>query len=752
MIVTATQHKIVSSDLQQISNFSIKANAKAFSILSDGLYSDKILAIIRELSCNAYDSHVDCGYPDRPIEIKLPNSLDPTFHVKDFGTGLSHEQIVGYWTEDNNERIYHGGLYNTYFESSKQDSNDFIGALGLGSKSPFSYVSNFIVESRQNGIKRIYSCFKDNHGLPAVTLMGTIDTEEENGLTVKLSAKQSDNSLFVTAAKKALMYFNPIPNIVGVSDFHPYYYNHTLSGTNWKLRESDYWANISGPQIVQGFVCYPIDKNILGQESLSNAAKVLIKTNIDLFVPIGDVEVAASREQLSYDPRTLKNLVVLVEGIALELRKTIQQQFDDCKSAWEAGILYQTLVNKQGNEFKDLYYSLDRDKKFLWNNLPITTEVVLDSNKIQSLSIQLYDIPYSSRKRLNMVHKTHPITPTILAATDLLIVVDPHHHSKTTYTELLQDHKNKFGSKLMLVIRPHSKKRYIESEVDYVLDIMDNSEFKLMDALIRKTIAGTSYTTGAVRKQLGERAYWVGFPTKPSRYNENEIHRKFSYKCWKPETIDLVEGGYYVDMFRNAVMHNNKIMERFDNILEYAYKCNMLPKGAIFGFSQSELEEVKGNPSWLNIFDVIHYHLNNPVWIESIVSNRVYSKTIESIGKECITHIFDNWYTLNYNTQFGTGEFYSIMVELYGMYQVHNPKLDTYSAMILESTFGTKQIDKQSQKEVKQILDRWDNLKLTYPMLTYISFPSRMDNNSQVLTNICNYIALVDNCENQSII
>ena len=49
------------------SNYSIDATAKAFAILSDGLYSNKILAVVRELSTNAYDSHVAAGCPERPL-------------------------------------------------------------------------------------------------------------------------------------------------------------------------------------------------------------------------------------------------------------------------------------------------------------------------------------------------------------------------------------------------------------------------------------------------------------------------------------------------------------------------------------------------------------------------------------------------------------------------------------------------------------------------------------------------------------
>lgn len=57
------------------SAFQIKATSKAFDILSSALYSDKIGAIVRELSCNAHDSHVAAGKSKEPIEIRLPSSL-----------------------------------------------------------------------------------------------------------------------------------------------------------------------------------------------------------------------------------------------------------------------------------------------------------------------------------------------------------------------------------------------------------------------------------------------------------------------------------------------------------------------------------------------------------------------------------------------------------------------------------------------------------------------------------------------------
>ena len=118
------------------SNYSIDATAKAFAILSDGLYSNKILAVVRELSTNAYDSHVAAGCPEKPFDVTLPTSLDHEFSIRDYGTGLSKENCMS--------------LYTTCFRSDKTDSNDAVGCLGLGSKSPFAYTDQFMVESFHN--------------------------------------------------------------------------------------------------------------------------------------------------------------------------------------------------------------------------------------------------------------------------------------------------------------------------------------------------------------------------------------------------------------------------------------------------------------------------------------------------------------------------------------------------------------------------------------------------------------------------
>ena len=188
-----TQNNVVKSGNFEENNFTIEASAKAFFILSDGLYSNKIKAVIRELSTNAYDSQVDAGNQDTPFDVHLPTRLEPTFYVRDYGTGMSHEDCMQ--------------LYTTYFRSTRNDSNDAVGCLGLGSKAPFAYADQFNVESYQDGVVRIYTAYQSEDGTPMFSLMDTQDTEEANGLKVTMAVKEDDLYDFKDEAVSLYQYF-----------------------------------------------------------------------------------------------------------------------------------------------------------------------------------------------------------------------------------------------------------------------------------------------------------------------------------------------------------------------------------------------------------------------------------------------------------------------------------------------------------------------------------------------------------------
>ena len=182
--------------------FQMKASAKAFAILSSGLYSNKIRAVLRELSCNAYDSQVQAGTADIPFEVKLPDYDDRTVFVRDYGTGLTEESIYS--------------VYTTYFESTKTDSNDYVGALGLGSKSPFCLTDSFTVESFVDGKHLTFVAFIDKTGMPSISKVSEAETSEPNGLKVSFETKDASYK-WEDEAKDLFRWFPVTPRVIGTT-------------------------------------------------------------------------------------------------------------------------------------------------------------------------------------------------------------------------------------------------------------------------------------------------------------------------------------------------------------------------------------------------------------------------------------------------------------------------------------------------------------------------------------------------------
>ena len=113
---------------QTSAKFKIVNNGKMFKLLSSQLYTNKQIAIVRELSCNALDAHT-LNKQTKPFELLIDYD---NFIIKDYGPGLSHEQMMI--------------LYPSYGDSTKEESDEAVGGLGLGSKTPFSLCFSLTTE------------------------------------------------------------------------------------------------------------------------------------------------------------------------------------------------------------------------------------------------------------------------------------------------------------------------------------------------------------------------------------------------------------------------------------------------------------------------------------------------------------------------------------------------------------------------------------------------------------------------------
>lgn len=363
-------------------SFSIANTPEAFAALSASIYNDQKLAVIRELSCNAYDAHVAAGKKNIPFDIHLPTNFEPYFSVKDYGTGMSDEAVRGSKEKGTT------GLYSTYFATNKSQSNDYIGAFGVGSKSPFSYTDGFTVTSRFGGKKRIYSCYL-NKGLPDILLQTEEDSDEPNGMEIQFPVKTSDIWEFENKAKIALEFFNPVPNTNFPIQVVKQEY--MMEGKGWGLRKDNFsYGNyqISGTRAIQGLVGYKvgeIDESRLTANQLS-----LSGMNLDLFFNVGDLAVALSRETLKNDDRTINQIIKAFDKVSEEYVDEVKKAIEQSATAWQARIQIYNMSHKFGKlglnieelykagKFDGVYGKFSFDSKQLyineltWKNLHIT--------------------------------------------------------------------------------------------------------------------------------------------------------------------------------------------------------------------------------------------------------------------------------------------------------------------------------------------------------------------------------------------
>lgn len=100
------------------------------------LYADRRLAVVREYVSNAVDASRAAGNV-HPVSVSTPTPLEPNLVVTDRGTGMSLSDVES--------------TFLAFAASSKRESNDLIGGLGVGAKSAWALAESFLVDTVKDG-------------------------------------------------------------------------------------------------------------------------------------------------------------------------------------------------------------------------------------------------------------------------------------------------------------------------------------------------------------------------------------------------------------------------------------------------------------------------------------------------------------------------------------------------------------------------------------------------------------------------
>jgi hypothetical protein len=419
MIPNYNNRQVESGGITESAVFAISAKDEThiMGILRDTLYSKKILAVLREYSSNAWDAHRDAGKADVPIRVVLPTLMDPTLTIQDFGKGLSHEDAFQVYTQ--------------YGASTKRNSDNTVGMLGIGSKSGFCYSDSFTVTSCHGGMRRTYIAVLDASENGQLNLLYSEECGNETGVTIKIPVDTNDIDEFESEAASIFQYFIPRPDINIELPEHPTSQLALKHGLlDEKERSYGDWTAVMG--------CVPYRINLEQLQNVSGGiGGYANKLSGVLFFGIGEVQVSASREELKYSSSTkiaLKNKFdIFIEEYVQHSIKIIE---DNTQTMWDRRTRLQILNRLHlpiPERYKDLVlakieFNKDDNKDFL---------ITVGSGMVHAEEIKVHEstrfiikdtiYPLTEYSSINYHdYLIRPTTLTGLAVAELEVFIQKH--------------------------------------------------------------------------------------------------------------------------------------------------------------------------------------------------------------------------------------------------------------------------------------------------------------------------------------
>lgn len=286
-------------------------------ILSTNLYSDPIGSLVREYSSNAWDANIEAGNKNKPIEVGIQTNKDSGsyWYVTDLGPGLSPERI--------------DTVYRKFGKSTKRDSNEAIGMMGLGKFSGLSYTNEVYITTRVDGIEYQYLMHK-SEGTPQIDLLVSTPTDKPNGTTIRINIKDwSDKRKFINSTQEQLAFFENV--YFNIDEFSNY--NSGIKITIGKTFTRSTLESRNYLRIKLGPVTYPID-----YDALNAKYKVFERIPLQglaLNFNIGDLAITPNRESILYNKQTIQNIEAKLNEFIVELISIYDTQVLEYEEATE---------------------------------------------------------------------------------------------------------------------------------------------------------------------------------------------------------------------------------------------------------------------------------------------------------------------------------------------------------------------------------------------------------------------------------
>lgn len=601
MILIDKKAKVESYGVLNETLFNVKQEnvAHIFSILRNQLYSDKIQAIIREYITNAIDAHVEANIT-KPITVTLPTVFSNEFIVRDYGKGLSKEDI----TE----------IFASYGASTKRQSNSFTGMLGIGSKSAFAYKNTFTIVSRHEGIETTYNAFIDESSVGKIAEINSKPTSE-SGISIHISISRNDMSHFHTSIVEFFSYIDYKPEYLGAEIKIPEQ-NIIISSDKWKFVKNNFHYNYHDRSnkiyFVMGNVTYKATTELLKNQLEIDLKWIekIYNTILIIDIPIGKIKPSASRESLEYDQITKDYLTETLINLKKDLINIIQKKFDESKSDYEKHCTAYSLCDKYPHltSFEVQRYQLQIDREFasIQDNDSLSLKTItksfphpIDKNSIYVMPNTKY-IVYCKEEKV-----TH-IVPRV----------------KEYFEGFINTHNNTED----LVIVKFETKEHMDNFINH--KSLQGAEF--VNAI---SLPFTKITQASLKSENA----------KVYQFNRG---CKLNFETWKSAKSITPDNAVYVEIssFKPKNYKNNT---QIDSVLNSLQEVGVaLDK--IYGVKTSDIKSVV-QPNWIELKDYLiqkvnQWKINNKDNIrdyEYFLDSTVFQKELVS-DYEFISHLSNN--------------------------------------------------------------------------------------------------------------
>lgn len=370
----STNNTSLTTNIDKAADFGINDNdlSHIMGILRSQIYSDKLLAVIREYSTNAMDANKEAGYAG-PINVTIPNAFQPTLSFRDYGKGMSDEEVIN--------------TYIKYGNSTKRNSNDYTGCLGIGSKAGFAYGDTFTIISYQRMYITTWLARIDESKRGTISIVNkTVNKSNiKTGVEIQVPIRKADIDTCTQKAKYFFKFWKLQPTI-NIDIEQPKYLEET---EEYSIINRAYQYHTKA-KVLMGNIVYPIDT-----DQLPSSAKLLLSSDtVIINAPLGCLDIAANRETLEYSQRTIDGLTAIAHNVICDLSNNLTKSIKHCETRLQASLE----ASKYDNILQgDLLNKVQTTAT--WNNHKLINRIAFNNSGTVSHALQ------SSYRSGNKIYK-----------------------------------------------------------------------------------------------------------------------------------------------------------------------------------------------------------------------------------------------------------------------------------------------------------------------------------------------------------